>query len=66
MDPFKGFSATTLHLKSGNLVYIAAYLLPSLGIAQYNNEVLVALGAFTKALADPWVIVADWNNEPQT
>ncbi|CAK0847965.1 unnamed protein product, partial [Prorocentrum cordatum] len=35
-----------------------------LGVKGWNHDVLVALGAFTRALADPWLVMADWNIEP--
>eukprot|EP00959_Pyramimonas_sp_CCMP1952_P417906 8755404-Pyramimonas_sp.AAC.1 len=62
--PCKGFALLTLHLKTGNVVVIAAYLQPGLGFRGINNDIMVALASFTRALADPWLAVADWNCEP--
>eukprot|EP00959_Pyramimonas_sp_CCMP1952_P437953 9168930-Pyramimonas_sp.AAC.1 len=64
MDPCKGFAPLTIHMKTGNVVAIAAYLQPGLLFRGISNDILVALAAFTSALTDPWIIVADWNIEP--
>ncbi|CAK0810928.1 unnamed protein product, partial [Prorocentrum cordatum] len=63
-DPCQGFAPLTLHLKTGNVVVIAADLQPGLELRGINNDIMVALASFTRALADPWLAVADWNCEP--
>ncbi|CAK0802886.1 unnamed protein product, partial [Prorocentrum cordatum] len=63
-DPCKGFVPLTLHLRTGNVAVIAAYLQPGLEFRGINNGIMVALASFTRALAGPWLVVADWNCEP--
>ena len=60
-DPFYGFTAVNLHTRAGNLVLITAYWLPGEGIHGVNRERVRTFAGFVKALADPWVILADWN-----
>eukprot|EP00959_Pyramimonas_sp_CCMP1952_P212029 4437214-Pyramimonas_sp.AAC.1 len=59
--PCKGFVPLTLHLRTGNVVVIAAYLQPGLEFRGINNGIVVAMASFTRALADPWLVAADWN-----
>ncbi|CAK0911795.1 unnamed protein product, partial [Prorocentrum cordatum] len=60
-DPFYGFTAVNLHTKAGNVVLVTAYWLPGAGLHGPNRERVRALAGFVKALADPWVVLADWN-----
>ena len=63
--PFHGFSALVWHLKGGNVVMVCTYLVPKEGLATgANAKTLRALMAFVKSLADPYVIVGDWNHSP--
>eukprot|EP00959_Pyramimonas_sp_CCMP1952_P278570 5824408-Pyramimonas_sp.AAC.1 len=54
----------TLHLSSGNVVVVAIYLWPGLSTSGHNQSILISLGALLSALADPWIVVGDWNLEP--
>ncbi|CAK0830570.1 unnamed protein product, partial [Prorocentrum cordatum] len=60
-DPFYGFAAVNLHTKAGNVVLISAYWRPGAGMHGVNQERVRSLAGFVKAMADPWVILADWN-----
>ncbi|CAK0833159.1 unnamed protein product, partial [Prorocentrum cordatum] len=64
LAPCRGFAPIALRTKAGNLVFISACLLPGLGVKGWNNGALVALGAFVRSLADPYLIMADWIIEP--
>ncbi|CAK0823885.1 unnamed protein product, partial [Prorocentrum cordatum] len=64
-DPFRGFSAMTLHAKAGNCVMVSAYMVPRWGPGSPNQGKLASLAAFLAAIEDPWVVAADWNLEPQ-
>ncbi|CAK0884917.1 unnamed protein product, partial [Prorocentrum cordatum] len=61
---FAGFSRTTLHTKSGNIVVVAAYLRPGLRDRGANRGIMVSISTFMNMLTDPWVILADWTYEP--
>ena len=65
-DPCKGFAAMVLHLSSGNLVLIALYLQPGLGTGGRNSQILAAVASFVGSLADAWVILGDWNQDPSS
>eukprot|EP00959_Pyramimonas_sp_CCMP1952_P286418 5988843-Pyramimonas_sp.AAC.1 len=52
--PCKGFVPLALHLRTWNVVAIAAYLQPGPMVRGINNDIMAALASFTRALADPW------------
>ncbi|CAK0903419.1 unnamed protein product [Prorocentrum cordatum] len=64
VDPCHGFAPMTWHRKTGNLVVIAFYIEPHHSITGPVHERMVALTAFLDMLADPWVVLADWNMSP--
>ncbi|CAK0814486.1 unnamed protein product, partial [Prorocentrum cordatum] len=57
----KGFQATALHMQRGNVVVITLYLFPGGKLGGINTEHRRSVGRFVKTLADPWVIIGDWN-----
>ncbi|CAK0825067.1 unnamed protein product, partial [Prorocentrum cordatum] len=57
----KAFRAATLHLQRGNLVVVTAHLFPGDTLGGANAERLRSVGHFVTTLADPWVIIGDWN-----
>ncbi|CAK0890700.1 unnamed protein product, partial [Prorocentrum cordatum] len=63
-DPFEGFCPPTWHTKSGDLIVVAAYLQPKFGFRGPNERMLIRMTAFSRLLADPWVVLGDWNNQP--
>ncbi|CAK0794824.1 unnamed protein product, partial [Prorocentrum cordatum] len=63
-DPLLGFAPLVLHMKQGNLVVVMSYMFPGLGVRGANRCRFAALGAFLMGLADPWVVLADWNLSP--
>ncbi|CAK0907408.1 unnamed protein product [Prorocentrum cordatum] len=63
-DPCCGFAPTAWHHKAGNIVALAFYVEPHDTIAGPVLERLVALAAFLAMLADPWIVVGDWNMSP--
>ncbi|CAK0907103.1 unnamed protein product [Prorocentrum cordatum] len=63
-DPFRGFTAMTIHLSGGNVVLFSLYLLPKEGMQGSNFEKIKALSTVIGSIADPWIIMADWNMPP--
>ena len=49
--PFVGFSALSLHAKSGHIVWASAYLVPQAGLAGANFERARSLAGFAESLA---------------
>ncbi|CAK0815520.1 unnamed protein product, partial [Prorocentrum cordatum] len=63
-DPFRGFTAMTIHLSGGNVVLFSLYLLPKEGMQGSSFENITALSTVIGGIADPWIIMADWNMPP--
>eukprot|EP00959_Pyramimonas_sp_CCMP1952_P287076 6003398-Pyramimonas_sp.AAC.1 len=63
-DPLRGFAAMNLHLKGGNIILLPLYLLPKAGMLGSNFEKIKALSTVIGSIADPWIIMADWNLTP--
>ncbi|CAK0828683.1 unnamed protein product, partial [Prorocentrum cordatum] len=63
-DPFRGFTAMTIHLSGGNVVLFSLYLLPKEGMQGSNFEKIKALSTVIGSITDPWIIMADWNMPP--
>ena len=49
------------HLRAGNAVVVSA---SSASLAQGSNA--AGLAAYLRLLADPWIVVGDWNLPPQS
>ena len=64
-DVFFGFCPLVVHLRAGNLVIISLYWLPGEGLEGANTERVCAVSRFVQTLADPWVIVGDFNMPPE-
>ncbi|CAK0892144.1 unnamed protein product, partial [Prorocentrum cordatum] len=64
-DPFRGFVATTIHAKAGNVIYVTAYMAPQWGKGSPNPQKLASLAALLRAVDDPWIVAADWNLDPE-
>eukprot|EP00959_Pyramimonas_sp_CCMP1952_P231027 4829449-Pyramimonas_sp.AAC.1 len=60
----EGFCPSTLHLKRGNVALLSAYLFPGPKTGGINTSRVRAVSRFVCSLADPWIICADWNLEP--
>ena len=56
--------ATVVHLSGGNIIVLALYLHPGLGVKGKNQQILITLGSFLSGVAGPWIIIGDWNQEP--
>eukprot|EP00959_Pyramimonas_sp_CCMP1952_P001358 27851-Pyramimonas_sp.AAC.1 len=54
----------TIHLSGGNVVLLSLYLLPKEGMQGSHFEKIKALSTVTGSIADPWIIMADWNMPP--
>ena len=54
-----------LHRRTGNVVVISTYWLLGDGILGANTERVRSLSSFVLTLADPWVILADFNMTPE-
>ncbi|CAK0796497.1 unnamed protein product [Prorocentrum cordatum] len=64
-DALRGFAPMVLHTAAGNIVVAVLYLHPALGFGKRNKATLVALGAFLAVQRAPWIVVGDWNHDPQ-
>eukprot|EP00959_Pyramimonas_sp_CCMP1952_P420117 8799653-Pyramimonas_sp.AAC.1 len=52
-------------MNGGNVVMICTYLAPKFGLTKGpNDKTLRALVSFVRSLADPCVIMGDWNHSP--
>eukprot|EP00959_Pyramimonas_sp_CCMP1952_P203994 4265987-Pyramimonas_sp.AAC.1 len=60
----QGLAPMVLHPSSGNVVIVTIYLWPGFSTSGHDQSILISLGAFLSALADPWIVVGDWNLEP--
>ncbi|CAK0874887.1 unnamed protein product, partial [Prorocentrum cordatum] len=64
-DALCGFAPIVLHTAAGNIVVAVLYLHPALGFGKHNKATLVALEAFLAVQRAPWIVVGDWNHDPQ-
>ena len=65
-DPlFYGFCPMVVHLRAGNLVLISLYWLPGEGLEGDNLDRVRSVSRFVQTLADPWIILGDFNMPPE-
>ena len=63
---FVGFCPSTLHLKRGDIAPLSAYLFPGAKTGGIDGPRFKSLSKFGGAVADPWIICADWIIIPGT